>query len=367
LKNAPEKPLAETIAAGYQDFLQAPLQPLQDNLPSATYEVFERDSVKYAQYELAITRALLDRERGVRTVVAVVGAGRGPLVDCALRASDTSDTPITLVVVEKNPQAVLGLRKRLKNEWAGKDVTLVETDMRLWDPEEHVHILVSELLGSFADNELSPECLDGVQHVLDPETGVSIPCRYTPFVTPLMAPKLHTTLKRSTDATSFEMPYVVLLSQCRYLAPQYEPLWHFHHPNDNTPDIHGLLTSPASLVAQKRNKRFGRVSFDIEATSVCHGIAGFFESILYDDVELSTVPDTIDLKSPDMQSWFPIFFPLKDAVHLPAESTMEVCFWRETDGRKVWYEYCVEVLYAAVRIYASPVHNRFGKAYAVHL
>ena len=30
---------------------QAPLQPLQDNLESQTYEVFEKDPVKYAQYE----------------------------------------------------------------------------------------------------------------------------------------------------------------------------------------------------------------------------------------------------------------------------------------------------------------------------
>lgn len=32
----------------------------------------------------------------------------------------------------------------------------------------------SELLGSFGDNELSPECLDGAQRFLKPD-GVSIP------------------------------------------------------------------------------------------------------------------------------------------------------------------------------------------------
>lgn len=32
----------------------------------------------------------------------------------------------------------------------------------------------SELLGSFGDNELSPECLDGAQRFLRPD-GVSIP------------------------------------------------------------------------------------------------------------------------------------------------------------------------------------------------
>jgi len=36
-------------------------------------------------------------------------------------------------------------------------------------------ILVSELLGSFGDNELSPECLDGAQRFLKPDTGILLP------------------------------------------------------------------------------------------------------------------------------------------------------------------------------------------------
>lgn len=38
--------------------------------------------------------------------------------------------------------------------------------MRRWDAPENADILVSELLGSFGDNELSPECLDGAQRYL---------------------------------------------------------------------------------------------------------------------------------------------------------------------------------------------------------
>lgn len=34
--------------------------------------------------------------------------------------------------------------------------------MRDWNPPEKADIIVSELLGSFGDNELSPECLDNV-------------------------------------------------------------------------------------------------------------------------------------------------------------------------------------------------------------
>lgn len=38
--------------------------------------------------------------------------------------------------------------------------------MRAWNAPVKADIIVSELLGSFGDNELSPECLDGVQHLL---------------------------------------------------------------------------------------------------------------------------------------------------------------------------------------------------------
>jgi len=41
----------EQFEAPYFDYLQVPLQPLQDNLESRTYEIFEKDPVKYVQYE----------------------------------------------------------------------------------------------------------------------------------------------------------------------------------------------------------------------------------------------------------------------------------------------------------------------------
>ena len=47
------------------------------------------------------------------------------------------------------------------------EVTIISCDMRKWKAPEKADILVSELLGSFGDNELSPECLDGAQAFLN--------------------------------------------------------------------------------------------------------------------------------------------------------------------------------------------------------
>jgi hypothetical protein len=61
----------EEYAQGYMDHLQQPLQPLMDNLEGETYEGFEKDPIKYRQYEEAAYRALLDRPQGMVTCVTL--------------------------------------------------------------------------------------------------------------------------------------------------------------------------------------------------------------------------------------------------------------------------------------------------------
>ena len=69
--------------------------------------------------------------------------------------------------------------------------------MRHWEAPQKADILVSELLGSFGDNELSPECLDGAQKFLK-EGGICIPQSYTSFLQPITTAKLWNDVKVST-------------------------------------------------------------------------------------------------------------------------------------------------------------------------
>jgi hypothetical protein len=125
-------------------------------------------------------------------VVTVVGAGRGPLVACALNASCTTGVRIRVYAVEKNMNAVVTLRNRvltgrvrwyyhllimklvliskfkqtdvefgiilmitiililcntLTEMWS--NVTVIAGDMRNIRPIEEADILVSELLGIY--------------------------------------------------------------------------------------------------------------------------------------------------------------------------------------------------------------------------
>lgn len=98
----------------------------------------------------------------------VVGAGRGPLVKNCLKAADGVDRKVKIYAVEKNVNAVCTLLHLKKVLW-GDRVTVISCDMRKWEPKEKADILISELLGSFGDNELSPECLDGAQKFLKGE------------------------------------------------------------------------------------------------------------------------------------------------------------------------------------------------------
>jgi protein arginine N-methyltransferase 5 len=73
---------------------------------------------------------------------------------------------LKLFALEKNPNAVNTLLNLKRNNSDWKDVTVISTDIRSYNANIKADIIVSELLGSFGDNELSPECLYGAQELL---------------------------------------------------------------------------------------------------------------------------------------------------------------------------------------------------------
>jgi len=117
-----------------------------------------------------------------KSVIALAGAGRGGLVSRCLVAFERSNRRGIVYAIEKNPSAFVTsvrillflvpfneslrrLQARKEAEWGDK-VQILHGDMRVIEIPEKADILVSELLGSFGDNELSPECLDGAMRFL---------------------------------------------------------------------------------------------------------------------------------------------------------------------------------------------------------
>ena len=336
----------DRFCAPYRDTLQSPLQPLMDNLESQVYETFERDPVKYNAYEVAIAAALteLDSNMGKwkqTVVITVVGAGRGPLIACALRAAAATNVKIRVYAVEKNHNAIVTLKNRVVTEqWEGV-VQIHEGDMRSWSPVELADILVSELLGSWGDNELSPECLDGAQNCLKPN-GISIPSSSTSFLAPVSSSRLW--MCANELPAGLDTPYVVLFHHS-YKLSESKPLFTFEHPN------------PAPTT-QIDNSRFATLEFMVQESCTIHGFIGSFSSTLYGDSRISIVPNQ---ETPGMFSWFPLFIPITTPLRVNAGDKVQVNVWRCVSDRKVWYEWNV----------SSPVvtkiQNSNGSAYWIGL
>jgi len=326
---------AESITeTPYLDHLQSPLQPLGDNLEFSTYETFEKDPVKYRNYQVAVELCLRDKslrllknknalqpnsslpfepltvEEKIKfgngfthlVTILVVGAGRGPLIRASLAAVEAinrqqhqsvpqSMQPSILlkahvIAIEKNPSAVLYLKSLCNSEehWDEDTVTIIDCDMRnanlhpmiqhirrrrdqaksqiptvqiSGDTEGIADIIVSELLGSFGDNELSPECLDGAQRSgLLKEDCVSIPQEYTSYLAPVSSFRLHAEARAQAYSPSsptdgpegqpcgslkaLETPYVVRAHAASQTNKEKE-CFTFSHPktfdNSMNPDI----------------------------------------------------------------------------------------------------------------------------------
>jgi protein arginine N-methyltransferase 5 len=391
----------------YLDSLQRPLQPLKDHLEFSMYETFEKDPVKYAKYQEAIYFALKDGTSSIEPnltspkmiTIAVAGAGRGPLVMRAIRAFHQLEAPpnslvLNVFAVEKNPSAVVYLESMARHNAEWKDVvTVIHTDARKLTLAQlggkKIDIVVSELLGSFGDNELSPECLDPLlASECCQSSTISIPMQYTTFLAPVSSIRLHTDAKQQAQVPhegaqtlglqrAMETSYVVRTHAASQTHPE-QLCWSFQHPAidqrkeraaslEFAPDPtcaaaagcgYGPLDPAiASIVGQAPAASAGAVTL--------HGLLGFFTAVLYASphgnayCELSIAPHRF---SENMFSWFPLYFPIREPLHVPAGSNVSVKMWRKNTEGRVWYEWCATVHRKGEIIAATPIHNPNGRS-----
>ena len=80
-----------------------------------------------------------------------------------------------------------------------------------------------------------------------------------------------------------------------------------------------------------------------------HGFLGTFHSTLYQPTsdEENDQPSVISIApssfSVGMFSWFPLYFPLREPMHVPSGASVSVHMWRKCGNDRVWYEWCAEV------------------------
>ncbi|XP_015782762.1 protein arginine N-methyltransferase 5 isoform X2 [Tetranychus urticae] len=344
--------LIDQFATGYEDILQVPLQPLQDNLESGTYEIFERDPVKYNKYTAAMTVALKRLPKEKPVVVLLVGAGRGPLIRCSLIAAAETGHEVHLYAIEKNECAANTLEnqnlvKTTLNLNPKSFVKIVNSDIREWDAPELADIVISELLGSFGDNELSPECLDGVWKSVKP-TAISIPESYRSYIGPAMSAKLYSdtlALNEGDKQSKTDYHYVSLMKGF-YPIDSPKVLFTFEH------------TELSKCPKERDNQRYKVLEFKADIDCILHGFAGYFDCTLIKGIDLSIAPHNF---TEDLISWFPMWIPLSKPVDVPANKTISVHFWRNVSKSKVWYEWCIS------EPEPTPIQNPSGRSYFIGL
>lgn len=373
----------------YLDALQKPLQPLQDHLLFATYEIFEGDPIKYQRYQDACRSFLQQRQQGTSTLVLVVGAGRGPLVTAVLQAyrESQSTTSLRVIAVEKNPSAVLYLQSKQRFDplWQQHQIQVIQTDLRSLDDQycQQADLIVSELLGSFGCNELSPECLDALLKRCRPDV-ISIPTRYTSFLSPVSSLKLHQEVTAQSfypdnnrvvgHQTAVETPYVVRTHAASQMFPE-QSCWTFEHPtilDDTSRQV--TLTFCDKRGAIACGSGYGAIDEMVDSSSgedtepwIVTGLLGTFSADLSPTGvhKISIAPHSF---SDGMFSWFPLYFPLQHPVHVPPRASIETSIWRKLDEKRVWYEWMATVLDADGNILSStPVHNPKGRSSHVSL
>lgn len=385
--------------------LLSPLQPLADNLTSGTYEVFEADAPKYECYQRAlavILRAWGDAHGsgsgssggGDVATILVLGAGRGPLVSRVLAAADGLGIPrwrLRVYALEKNPNAVIHMSARGVKEGWGESVRVVEGDGRVWCPPHPLDILVSELLGSFGDNELSPECLRHAETFLRPDTGVCIPSSYTSFLAPISCAGLWGGVSGGSGGgeeggsgaatsssggggggtSSYDVGFVTRMPHALPLSHPL-PVFTFHHPPDATERGGGgegetreiSLTFPATIGGGGGGGSAPgqQPPSSSSIPTALHGFAGYFTATLAPGVELSTVPHS---HTPSMHSWFPLFLPLPTpvVVECGGGGVITLHLWRCAErggGRgRVWYQWALQ------EPCAGPMQNSGGKSWSM--
>mmetsp|Transcript_1651 Transcript_1651/g.2469 ORF Transcript_1651/g.2469 Transcript_1651/m.2469 type:complete len:923 (+) Transcript_1651:14-2782(+) len=343
--------------------------------------------------------------------IFVVGAGRGPLVRESIAAvsrvassllAENKALIAKVVAIEKNPSAVLYLQslKSTHRSWNGgeeyaeqldlhyphncgndievlnrrggitsplpglSNVTVIGCDMReatshpllkfmIQNEEFRADIVVSELLGSFGDNELSPECLDGVQRCgILKENCVSIPQNYTAFIAPVSSSRLYTEARCQSSfpahpeegpaapasgmQRALETPYVVRSHAASQTHPEIA-CWTFSHPHPSKSDTttrmdiedntSNKINASAEAAMKINNDRHAHISFRCDpmlgASAGCgygalntempsvgvkvkegydgtnvtiHGFLGSFHSVLY---ESPSVESKVGRKSSD--------------------------------------------------------------------
>ncbi|OHT04653.1 capsuleen [Tritrichomonas foetus] len=316
-----------------------PMDTIGVNLPSYAYEIFEADRMKYKLFFLAISKSILAINKPKdKIILAVLGAGRGPLVDCAIKAGIKH-----IYGIEKNHIAMNFLKQKKEKEWKEYDIILFEKDIReienITDIKGHdlekADIIVSELLGSLGDNELAPEILRQYEHIGKTNCAM-IPNNFSSILVPIMSEFLWS---KAFNESKLNKILIIHLNASIFLS-EPKQCFEFVYPGENI--LYKTIT----------------MDFLVKTNATCHGFGGWFVSTLFDDITMTTSP--IDGTN-DLFSWAPVFLPIDQPFLVQTGDRITLTIKRKGNNKIVWYEWAV------FNPVITAIQNAGGSSYSMKL
>eukprot|EP00186_Timspurckia_oligopyrenoides_P000172 CAMPEP_0182446154 /NCGR_PEP_ID=MMETSP1172-20130603/4023_1 /TAXON_ID=708627 /ORGANISM="Timspurckia oligopyrenoides, Strain CCMP3278" /LENGTH=627 /DNA_ID=CAMNT_0024642039 /DNA_START=137 /DNA_END=2020 /DNA_ORIENTATION=+ len=339
---------SEQFQEPFHDYLQPLDAPFKINIDSQSFDIMDRDPVKYSRYQEAIAQCFQDRQtsENLPLVVAILGAGRGMMVAKVLEVAANNGRKVVVYAFEKNQNSTVSLQNmKMSQGWT--NVFVISGDPHTWDTGSRADVVIADMIGALGDNELLPEYVDIMSRSMKDDCVV-IPRSITSFIAPLTSPKLSSEVRLLGDGSvKWERPYLVAMNRAQAVAPP-QPCFEFHFP----------LRHDMNQAGSSGFDRTECLSFGVPESVQLHGFAGYFEAHLYNDIVISTVPDTY---SHGMLTWFSVFIPLARPVLLLSESFCQVQLWRRSEKGRVWYEWCL------LSPDVSAVHNPNGRAFSIQL
>jgi protein arginine N-methyltransferase 5 len=337
------------------------ISPLSPPLKLEEYSMLERDRGKYMLYWAAIHMAFQamvesshhsqDRRGFVQCIV--VGPGLGRLIRFCLDAARKTQTTVIIHAVEANPLAVEFLKKEYEANCDSVTIhgpLVLHPFFRESDLPDSLSCLchrfdfaVSELLGSFGDDEFLPEITAAIQHLfLKPSDSIMIPRTWTTYVAPIHSPRTReffVKAKKPLDAC-----YVMGLPQDCIILAQEGEMWSGNcsqPPQAEFSGYHQFNINHSSLICPPCNKLKQNHGKEITELFV-HGFIGYFTSELWPGIMIDT-RHTSSFRN--CFHWEAYYFPLKEplCLSIPTHETKSVNFYlkRKCVSSKVHKNYIV--------------------------
>ena len=291
------------------------------------YEAMEKDNAKYFLYYAAIFSELqfIKKCLNEKTINGmVVGAGRGRLVDYFLDSTQELGMSAIIYVAECNSSANDFLRDRYKEKdnvivlppflvrtteelCLAADMDLINERVKSLLQDKSIDLFISELLGSFGDNECMQEIMSACKNAFGSSDSVSLPRSYSTYICAIQSQ----VLKNYFQVNCPDSMYILGLPDDTVILSEITEVY-----------------SSVCTVLKREMVAFLKLKLFKNTTREITGLAGYFRAHLGNGIVIDTTPT----ESRNTFFWETAFFPFAKPVEISEmEENLRIKFIRNSE------------------------------------